>query len=129
VAQALNNHVNAVTAQDETTRIYQMGCNLIEDFANRSLWNQEKNALCKRQWAEWLATPILDQRFRHAIDLPPPLFWNVIATSSCWRAPGEYASIVVSLPTSEAENEKIFSIRKYVIGECGARFKNSLVVA
>jgi hypothetical protein len=49
VIQALNNHVNAVTAQDETTGIYQMGCNLIKKFANRSLWDQEKNVLCKRQ--------------------------------------------------------------------------------
>jgi hypothetical protein len=129
VIQALNNHVNPVAAQDRTTRIYQMGCNLIEDFANRSLWDQEKNALCKRQWAEWLAIPILDQRFRDAIDLPGLLFWNVIATSSRWRVPGEYASIVVSLPTSEAENERTFSIRKYVIGKRGARSKNDLVVA
>jgi hypothetical protein len=37
-----------------------MRCNLIEGFANRSLWDQEKNALCKRQWAELLATPILN---------------------------------------------------------------------
>jgi hypothetical protein len=67
-----------VTIQNETTGIYQIGCNLIDDFANRSLWDQEKNALCKRQYAEWLATPGLDQRFREAIDLPPPLFWNII---------------------------------------------------
>jgi hypothetical protein len=109
--------------------MYQMGCNLIEDFANRSLWDQEKNALCKRQWAEWLATPILDRRFRDAIDLPPPLFWNVITTSSRWRVLREYASFVVSLPTSEAENKRTFLIRKYVIGENGARSKNDLVVA
>jgi hypothetical protein len=102
-----------------------MGCNLIEDFANRSLWDQEKNVLCKRQWAEWLAIPILDQRFRDAIDLSALLFWNVIAMSSCWRILGEYASIIVSLPTSEAENERTISIRKYVIGECGARSKKS----
>jgi hypothetical protein len=46
---------------------------------------RKKNALCKRQWAEWLAISILDQRFRDAIDLMALLFWNVIAMSSRWR--------------------------------------------
>jgi hypothetical protein len=106
VMQDLDEQMNAVTVQDETTVIYQIGCDLIDDFANLSLWDQEKNALCKRQWAKWLATPILDQSLRDAIDLPPPLFWNVITTSSRWRVLGEYASLVVSLPASEAEKRK-----------------------
>jgi hypothetical protein len=66
--------MNVVTVQDETTGIYQIGCNLIDNFANQSFWDQEKNALCKRQWAEWLAMPILDKRFRDAMDCPSPLF-------------------------------------------------------
>jgi hypothetical protein len=76
VMQALDESMNAVTVQDETTGMYQIECNLIDDFANRLLWDEEKNALYKCQWAEWLATPILDQLFRDAMDLPPRLFWN-----------------------------------------------------
>jgi hypothetical protein len=74
VIQAVDEQANVVTVQDETTGIYQIGCNEINDFANRSLWDQEKNALCKRQWTEWLATLNLDQRLRDAMDLPPPSF-------------------------------------------------------
>jgi hypothetical protein len=70
--------MNAMTVQDETTRIYQIGSNQIDDFAHRSLWDQEKNALCKCQWAERLAAPILDQRFRDPMDLPSSRLWNVI---------------------------------------------------
>jgi hypothetical protein len=50
--QAPNEQMNAVTVQDETAGIYWIGCNLIDDFANRSLCGQEKNAVCKRQWPE-----------------------------------------------------------------------------
>jgi hypothetical protein len=63
------------------------------------------------------------------MDLPPPLFWNVSTTSSRWRVVREYASLVAFLPTSEAENERTFSIGKYIIGERGARSQNDLIVA
>jgi hypothetical protein len=127
--QALDEQVNAATVQDETTRIYQIECNLIDDFANRSLRDSEKNALCKRQWAEWLTTPILDHRLREAMDLPPSLFWNAITTSPRWRVLGEYTSLVISPPTSETEDERTFSIRKSIIEERGTRSKNDLIVA
>jgi hypothetical protein len=84
VVKAFDEQMNAVTIQDAITGIYPIGCNLVDDFANRSLWDQEKNAFCKHQWAEWLAMPILDQRFPDAIDFSPLLFWNVITASSRW---------------------------------------------
>jgi hypothetical protein len=61
--------------------------------------------------------------------LSPLSFWNVIITSSRWRVPTEYASFLVSRPTSEAEKERAFPIRKYIIGELGARSKNDLIIA
>jgi hypothetical protein len=45
VMQARHEQMNVVTVQDETTGICQIGCNLINDFADRSRWDQEKNAL------------------------------------------------------------------------------------
>jgi hypothetical protein len=59
----------------------------------------------------------------------PPLFWNVITTSSRWQVLRKYASLVVCGPIPEAEHERIFSIRKCIIGERGARSKNDLIVA
>jgi hypothetical protein len=47
---------------------------------------------------------------------------------SHWYVLNEYVAIVISFPTVEAENKMMFSIWKYVIGECRIRSKNNLVV-
>jgi N-dimethylarginine dimethylaminohydrolase len=49
VMQAFDGQTNAVAIQNETIGIYEIECNLIDDFTNRSLWDEEKNALCKCQ--------------------------------------------------------------------------------
>jgi hypothetical protein len=45
------------------------------------------------------------------------------------KALKDFADLVLSLPAAEAENERIFSIRKYVVGERGGRSKSDLVTA
>lgn len=125
----LRTKLDAIQAQDGHLGIFDIGCNMIEEHARRSDWDEEKSQVCQRQWATWIAANVLDRRFHHVLELPPPLFWNVMGTSSDWQILAEYAAMVVSLPTAEAENERTFSIRKFVIGERGARSKNDLVVA
>jgi hypothetical protein len=59
----------------------------------------------------------------------PVLLWSTLAPSSTWGILAEYARVLLSLPIAEAENERFFSTRRYVVGERGGRTKNELVTA
>jgi hypothetical protein len=41
----------------------------------------------------------------------------------------QFARVICSIPMSEAENERIFSIRKFIVGKPGGRSKNELMAA
>lgn len=64
-----------------------------------------------------------------AKNLTPPEFWLAVGTSLRWAQLKVYARVIVSLPVSEAENERTFSIRKYGLGDRGGRTRNDLVTA
>jgi hypothetical protein len=121
--------VEEIQRLDAERGTYMIGANLIRDYGERSEWDSDKILECQDQFAIWLSTGLLDSSLQNAEHLKPPLFWTAIGTSSRWTQLKEFAEVVMSLPASETENERVFSVRKYVIGDRGAKSKNDLVTA
>jgi hypothetical protein len=49
--------------------------------------------------------------------------------TSEWDFSAKFTRVSCSVPTSEAENERIFSISKFIVGDRGGRSKNELMAA
>jgi hypothetical protein len=52
-----------------------------------------------------------------------------LGTSSRWGALKDFADLFLPRPVAEAENERMFSIDKYIVGERGGRSKNDVITA
>jgi hypothetical protein len=127
--QSLAGQAAEIDANDCRRGMHEIGCLCIEDFGIRSEWVSEKIHKCQAQYAIWLATSVIDLTRHGEEQLPPPVHWSVLGMASQWDVLKEFAEIVFSLPISEAENERMFSIRKHVVGDRGGRSKNDLVTA
>jgi hypothetical protein len=96
-------------------------------YALAANWQVPKLADCQREFAAWLACDLNDPQFELHRDVGTHVFWTVLGQD--WEVLREFAPILLSIPASEVENERTFSIRKYVVGDRGARSKNDLVTA
>jgi hypothetical protein len=126
---SLRQEMEQVKTEDSQRGIFAIGSDLINDYGTRSDWPQEKIKAVIAQYGTWLSTSIFDRSLANAVDLPPSALWGSIGTSSMWNSLREYAEVVISLPASEAENERIFSIRKHIVGDRRGRSKNDPVTA
>jgi hypothetical protein len=123
----LHGEAQAVHENDARRRIYAIGASVIRTYALAANWQVPKLADCQREFAAWLACDLNDRQFELHRDVGTQLFWTVLGQD--WEVLREFAPILLSLPASEVENERTFSIRKYVVGDRGARSKNDLVTA
>jgi hypothetical protein len=119
--------INVVREQDSATGLFDIGCPLISDYGERSGWSEPKITACIQEFVLWLDNRRDDVVQTRARGLPPPLFWIAIGTSSQWNVLRECAEVIILSPASEAENERRFSIRKYVLGDRGGRTRNDFL--
>jgi hypothetical protein len=114
---------------DEDLGIYAIGADLIEQDGKRSGWDSEKIEKCLAQFSRWLGFTAADFARLKIQHMDPPLIWVALGTSKNWSLLSGYAGLLVSLPIAETENERLFSVRKYVVGDRGGRTKNDLLTA
>jgi hypothetical protein len=123
--------VDAVREEDSAIGLFGISCPLISDYGEHQDGAKRKslpafNSLCSgSRMADMRSVrlghrdcrPIIRDRHRH-----------VVAMESALRVRrGHY--FITSLPALEAENERTFSIRKYVVGGRGGRTQNDLVTS
>jgi hypothetical protein len=127
--ERLENDVAAIKREEADTGIFAIGSALIVDYARRSQWNDQQREKCLEQFLRWVDQSIDEKVMVPARNLSPPAFWIAVGTSCRWAELAEYAEIILSLPASEAENERTFSVRKYIVGDRGGRTQNDLLTA
>jgi hypothetical protein len=125
----LRAEVDRRKTDDDIRGIYSIGSELIRDYGLRSGWNDGLIGKCFEQFARWIQLPADDETFVLVSHLPQFLFWGSLGTSTLWAALKDYADLIISLPAAETENERVFSVRKHVIGDRNGRSKNDLVTA
>jgi hypothetical protein len=81
-----------------------MGADLIDDYGQRSDWDQERITRCITQWSQWpqwLGLTDWDYSRLKVRTMEPPLIWVALETSKRWDVLREYAQLILSLPTDE----------------------------
>jgi hypothetical protein len=101
----------------------------IEDYGNRASWTPREIALCKEQFIIWTSSPDKAAWIQALYDQAPLQFWEALSHSSECYGLAQYALLLCSLPMNEAENERVFSVRKFVVGDRGEMSKNQLATA
>jgi hypothetical protein len=89
----------------------------IEDYGNRASWTGDNIITWKRQFITWMTLSEDNLWIFTLSDQNPPDFWEALSRSGNWSLLAQFVKILCSLPISEAENENIFSIRKFIIGD------------
>jgi hypothetical protein len=114
---------------DDEKGVFAMCADLIDEYGQRSGWDVEKIGRGTAQFAQWLGLSDWEYSHLKLRIIEPPLVWVGLGTSKRWDVLREFAQLVLSLPAAETENERLFSVRKYVVGDRGGRTKNDLVTA
>jgi hypothetical protein len=105
-----------------------MTCSLYE-FAPGIHWAEETVTSCKGEFVDFIGHPVGATILNHSMRLTPPRFWESMLDSSDWSILGEMAIMPMPPPMSEAENEHVISMKRYVVGERGGRSKNECMTA
>jgi hypothetical protein len=109
---SLHERVERIKANDQVRGLYRIGAGLIDEYGCRADWDEDKRGMCTHEITQWASTPLHDPAILADDNLPPPLSWVALGTGIGWQNLKEFAEIVLSLPASEAENERTFSVRK-----------------
>jgi hypothetical protein len=129
ILSSLHERVAVIRAKDSERGLYRIGADVIDEFADRANWPKNQRWQCKLELAKWLGTQLEDPAILADDNLPPSLHWVALGTALGLHTLKEVAEVLLSLPASEAENERTFSVRKYVVGPRGGRAKTDLVTA
>jgi hypothetical protein len=126
-----NQAILAESQQIEATLgIYGIFGRFIDDYGPRSGWDSATIATCKRQFQDWIMTPIESMPGSSYVDTNSvPRFWTAMASSRQWEVLGDFASKMLSIPITEAEDERIFSMKRHIIGKQARRSKTDLLTA
>jgi hypothetical protein len=114
---------------DSERGLYGIGSSVISDYAQRAHWPENKRQDCLTQLAYWGRVELSNPEIHAGDDLSPPVYWMVMETKRSWLILAEYAQVLMSLPIAETENERTFSVRKYIVGDRGGMAKNDLITA
>jgi hypothetical protein len=109
--------------------LVQIGVDLIGDYGERSESARENIRECQEQFATWFAVHNLELAGRRLPHANGPLIWVALGATLQWGWIGEYAPLLLSLPIAETENERFFSLRRFVTGQRGRKMRNDLVTA
>jgi hypothetical protein len=127
MSEAIVSECQHLKEVDDEKGIFDMGVDLIEDYGERSGWDAEKIGRGTAQFAQWLGLTDWDVSHLKLRTMEPPLIWVGLGTAKRWDVLREFAQLVLSLPAAETENERLFSVRRYVVGDRGGRTKSDLV--
>ena len=123
-------------AQDHSLFL-SLNCKLLRNIVYYRFQNQMKLALFA-----YSLTPKGRSYFRINSNLEEPIelnneqfidagdhFWELMSFSKKWKGLGEFAAIIISIPASEVENERLFSIKRNIVGRSATRISPKLLTA
>ena len=67
--------------------------------------------------------------FDHILRVSHEHIWHLIGFSSKWIELAELARVITSIPSSEVENERVFSAQRNIIGKLAVRTNHELLTA
>jgi hypothetical protein len=90
---------------------------------------EEKGTPCRSQFVDFISHFLGTSIPNHNSYLALPGSWEAVSGASDWLVLGGLAILLMSIPTSESENERLIAMKKNVVGESGGPSKNEQVTA
>lgn len=116
--------------ESEKYDITQTGSKVIEKWATLEGFNAEEVQNIKEKYINWLSE--LSNRYAEEAAKNSNnsyIYWAYMATINGWPKFAKLASIISNIPASEVENERIFSIKRNIVGKHSVRSKPVTITA
>ena len=91
--------------------------------------SEESMKLVYRSYTEWVSGELRGWKCDNIFRGNPMIMWRSARHSSIWRPLSEIAEIITAIPASEIENERIFGLKRRIIGQHGVRSSPELLTA
>ena len=111
----------------EQNGLIKIGESLIHDYCKRGGIDENKTNLIIHQYYQWMGLPDLNE-FQNFFGAEEH-FWKLMSFSSKWKELGEFALLITTIPASEVENERLFSIKRNIVGKSSTRISPKLLTA
>lgn len=116
--------------QDEKYDIVNVGTNVLEKWAQVEGYSDTEIQGIKTKYVEWpssLTDELVSDVGRDSSN--DYIFWKKMATSTGWPSLANVASIITNIPAAEVENERIFGVKRRIVGKHSVRSKPITITA
>lgn len=117
--QALNE------SEEKRRGIIDIATQCIREWGERSEMDCSDIDSCLHQYVVWM-TKDSPLEFMSADDIH---LWDAMRFSGQWKQLAQIASVLTRLPCTEVENERMFGIKRRIIGKCAVRTSPRLLTA
>lgn len=108
--------------------IINIAKSFFEDYARRAGYREDKINRIINQYNHWMSLDNLN-KYEHMLKDSIHNFWYLMRFSQEWSELAEIAQVIVTIPASEVENERMFSIKRNIIGKYHTRISPELLNA
>ena len=129
--ETIENIINENVTHEQKIReigVIRIGCDFIRKYGIRSNLSEEKISSTIQQYINWMEMDSLSE-FEHILNFSKEFIWHLVGFSSKWSELAELAKIITSIPSSEVENERVFSVKRHIIGKSSVRTSPELLTA
>lgn len=116
--------------QEEKYRIIDVGSKVLEKWSEEEGFDENETKYIKSKYVEWMSD--LTSRIIEEVSIAPEngyIFWSKMATINGWPIFAKIAAILVNIPAAEVENERIFSVKRNIVGKHSIRSKPVTITA
>ena len=108
--------------------IIQITTEFVLDYSNRAGFDELKADKIIVQFMRWMSLDNLSN-FNHMMKGSVHNFWYLMGFSKEWSELAEFARVITSIPVSEVENERMFSLKRNIVGKYQTKISPELLNA
>ena len=108
--------------------IIQITTEFVLNYSKRAGYDDLKTDKIIVQFMRWMSLDDLSN-FSHMMKGSIHNFWYLMGFSKEWSELAEFARVITSIPVSEVENERMFSIKRNIVGKYQTKISPDLLNA
>ena len=118
---------NSIREEIENLGIIKIGKEIIRKYYIQDEADEDQIKRAIEQYCKWMSLSDLKEFEDYMYD--EKHFWELMTFSRNWFELSEVAKNITTIPASEIENERLFSIKRRIIGNSTTRISPTLLTA
>ena len=118
---------NSIREEIENLGIIKIGKEIIRKYYIQDEADEDQIKRAIEQYCKWMSLSDLKEFEDYMYD--EKHFWELMTFSRNWFELSEVAKNITTIPASEIENERLFSIKRIIIGNSTTRISPTLLTA